>query len=116
MIWMPYGFVIATDFSGKIWKCYFSGKESPLCVLWQRQQMKSTQQQRPISTLGFSESRFTPAEVAMEVITASRSTMALAADDNEADDKTTDFQLKHVSATLLISPPGSDSLWSGLKF
>jgi len=60
--------------------------------------VKSTQQQRPVSTLGFSETKSPTAEVAMEVITGSLSTVALV-DDNEAKDNT-DIQLKQVFAVF----------------
>ena len=49
--------------------------------------MKSSQQQRPVSTLGFSESNLSPAEVPVEKMTASRSITALVNND-EANDKT----------------------------
>jgi len=52
----------------------------------QRRPVKSSQQQRPVSTLGFSETKLSPAEVAVEKISASHSIVALV-DSNEASEK-----------------------------
>ena len=49
--------------------------------------MKPSQQQRPVSTLGFSEAKSPTVEFTMDVIAGSLSTVALANDD-EATDKT----------------------------
>jgi len=62
--------------------------------------VKSTQQQRPVSTLGFSEAKSPTAEVAMEMIAGSLSTVALV-DDQEAKDKT-DVRLKQVFCCLVL--------------
>ena len=59
--------------------------------------MKSTQKQRPVSTLGFSEAKSSSAEVAVETIASSVSSVALV--DDEVKDRT-DILLRQVSAAL----------------
>lgn len=68
--------------------------------------MKSSQQQRPVSTLGFSESNLSSAEVPLEKMSASRSIVALT-NDSEANDEATDITdiyakvIKQVYAVLI---------------
>lgn len=62
--------------------------------------MKSAQQQRPVSTLGFSELKLSPVEAGVNKIMAARSTSELV--DDEAVDQT-DIQSKQVYAAADFS-------------